>query len=70
MMCCLQSNGGQGVFPERFIARTKYTLIESLLEDFGSEADCQTLRDALPPLVADHEIRLVGGVVSKGCQSH
>jgi len=47
------------VFPERLIARQKYALIESVLEDFGSEADWQTLRDALPPLVADHEIRLV-----------
>jgi len=30
-----------------------------VLEDFGSEADWQTLRDELSPLVADHEIRLV-----------
>ena len=52
-------DAGQPVFPERLIARQKYALIESVLEDFGSEADWQTLRDALPPLVADHEIRLV-----------
>ena len=52
-------DAGQAVFPERLIAPRKYQLIESVLEDFGSEADWQTLRDALPPLVADHEIRLV-----------
>lgn len=52
-------NTGQTVFPERLIARQKLTLIESVLEEFGSEADWQTLRDALPQLVADHEIRLV-----------
>jgi ATP-dependent DNA helicase RecQ len=52
-------DAGQAVFPERLIARKKYALIEAVLEDFGSEADWQTLRDALPPLVADHEIRLV-----------
>jgi hypothetical protein len=44
---------------ERPITSKKYELIESVLEDFGSEADWQTLRDALPPLVVDHEIRLV-----------
>ena len=69
MMCCLQIDGGQAVFPERLIARKKYALIESVLDDFGSETDWQTLRDALPPLVVDHEIRLVRGGVSKGCQS-
>jgi hypothetical protein len=37
----------------------KCALIEAVLEDFGSAADWQTLRDALPPLVADHEIGLV-----------
>jgi ATP-dependent DNA helicase RecQ len=52
-------DAGQAVFPERMIARQKYALIEAVLEDFGSECDWQTLRDALPPLVADHEIRLV-----------
>lgn len=46
--------GGTPLFP-----RKKYELIESVLEDFGSESDWQTLREALPPLVADHEIRLV-----------
>ncbi len=52
-------DANQAVYPERLVARQKYALIEGVLEDFGSEADWQTLRDALPPLVADHEIRLV-----------
>jgi len=52
-------DAGQAVFPERLIARQKYALIEGVLEDFGAAADWQTLRDALPPLVADHEIKLV-----------
>jgi hypothetical protein len=30
-----------------------------VLEDFGSEADEQILCDALPPLVADHDLKLV-----------
>jgi hypothetical protein len=32
---------------------------EPVLEYFGSEADGHNLRDALPPLVADHEFNLV-----------
>lgn len=50
---------GQNLYPERLIAPKKYQLIESVLDDFGSEADWEVLREALPPLVADHEIRLV-----------
>jgi ATP-dependent DNA helicase RecQ len=52
-------DAGLAVFPERLIARRKYALIESALEDFGAQADWQLLRETLPPLVADHEIRLV-----------
>jgi hypothetical protein len=44
---------------ERLIAMKKYKLIESVLEDFGLKADWQNLSDPLPPMVADHEIRLV-----------
>jgi hypothetical protein len=32
---------------ERPITSKKYELIESVLEDFGSEADWQTLRDTV-----------------------
>ena len=52
-------DAGQPVAPERLIAKRKYALIEGVLQDFGAGADWQVLRDALPPLVADHEIRLV-----------
>jgi len=52
-------DAGQPVEPARLIAPKKFQLIEAVLEDFGAEVDWQTLRDALPPLVADHEIRLV-----------
>ena len=52
-------DAGQPVSAQRLIARKKYEMIESVLEDFGCAADWQILRDALPPLVADHEIRLV-----------
>ncbi len=52
-------DAGQPVAPERLIAKKKYALIEGVLQDFGTGADWQVLRDALPPLIADHEIRLV-----------
>jgi hypothetical protein len=52
-------DAGQPVYPERLIARKKVDLIKDVLQDFGAQADWETLRDALPPLVADHEIRLV-----------
>ena len=50
---------GQPVLPERLLARKKVDLIEAVFEEFGAQADWQTLREALPPLVADHEIRLL-----------
>jgi len=52
-------DAGQPVQPARLVAPQKYRLIEVVLEDFGAQVDWQTLRDALPPLIADHEIRLV-----------
>lgn len=52
-------DAGQPVAAERLIAKKKYALIANVLQDFGAGADWQVLRDALPPLVADHEIRLV-----------
>ena len=52
-------DASQSVCPERLMARKKYALIASVLADHGPEAGRQPLRDALPPLVADHEIRWV-----------
>jgi len=50
---------GESVLPERLIAPKKYAMIEAALEQAGDDIDGKRLRDALPPLVADHEIRLV-----------
>jgi ATP-dependent DNA helicase RecQ len=50
---------GQPVDAQRLIAPRKYELIADILQDCDAEPAWQTLRDALPPLVADHEIRLV-----------
>ncbi len=50
---------GETVDPQRLIAPRKYAMIEALLDDSDSEPDLADLRAALPPLIADHEIRLV-----------
>ncbi len=50
---------GQPVIPERLLAPRKVELIEQALEQLGDRAEWQELRAALPPLVADHEIRLM-----------
>ena len=50
---------GEAVFPERLIAPKKYAMIEEVLAQAGDEIDRRRVRDALPPMVADHEIRLV-----------
>jgi ATP-dependent DNA helicase RecQ len=50
---------GEPVSPERLIAPRKYALIEAALEAAGDKPDPQRIREALPALVADHEIRLV-----------
>jgi len=53
------ANMGQSVDAQRLIAPRKYELISGVLLDCEDEPAWQTLREALPPLVADHEIRLV-----------
>jgi ATP-dependent DNA helicase RecQ len=50
---------GQPVDAQRLIAPRKYELISGVLLDLDAAPAWQTLRDALPPLIADHEIRLV-----------
>ena len=50
---------GEAVFPERLIAPKKYAMIEDILAQAGDEIDHEHVRDALPAMVADHEIRLV-----------
>ncbi|WP_078120132.1 DNA helicase RecQ [Thiosocius teredinicola] len=50
---------GEAVDPQRLIAPRKYAMIEALLDDSDGEPDLADLRAALPPLIADHEIRLV-----------
>ena len=50
---------GEAIFPERLIAPKKYAMIEEVLAQAGDEIDRRRVRDALPPMVADHEIRLV-----------
>ena len=50
---------GEPVFPERLIAPKKYAMIEAALAQAGRDADTKHLRQELPALVADHEIRLV-----------
>jgi len=50
---------GQPVAPERLLAPRKVELIEQALEQLGEEVQWPALRAALPPLVADHEIRLM-----------
>jgi ATP-dependent DNA helicase RecQ len=50
---------GQPVAPERLLAPRKVEMIEQVLEQLGDAVEWQALRSALPPLVADHEIRLM-----------
>jgi len=50
---------GEAVFPERLIASKKYAMIEAALQQAGDDMDSKRLREDLPPLIADHEIRLV-----------
>jgi ATP-dependent DNA helicase RecQ len=50
---------GEPVFPERLIAPKKYAMIEAALAQAGRDADTKHLRQELPALIADHEIRLV-----------
>jgi ATP-dependent DNA helicase RecQ len=50
---------GQPVAPDRLLAPRKVELIEQALESLGDKPAWQELRTALPPLVADHEIRLM-----------
>ncbi len=50
---------GQPVAPERLLAPRKVEMIEQVLEALGDAVEWQALRSALPPLVADHEIRLM-----------
>jgi ATP-dependent DNA helicase RecQ len=50
---------GQAVAPERLLAPRKVEMIEQALEQLGEQADWRALRASLPPLVADHEIRLM-----------
>ncbi len=54
---------GETVEPERLIAPKKYGMIEAVLNRLQGndeqKIDVVRLRDELPPLVADHEIRLV-----------
>jgi ATP-dependent DNA helicase RecQ len=53
---------GQPVAPERLLAPRKVEIIERALETLGDDPAWQELRAALPPLVADHEIRLIQAV--------
>ena len=54
---------GEAVEPERLIAPKKFDMIEAVLsqlqKDDERKIDIGRLRDELPPLIADHEIRLV-----------
>ena len=50
---------GEPVIPERLIAPKKYAMIEAALAKVGDDVDAKKLREELPALIADHEIRLV-----------
>ena len=50
---------GEPVSPQQLIAPKKYAMIEAVLAQVGEDADVNQLREKLPPLIADHEIRLV-----------
>ena len=50
---------GEAVRPESLIAPAKFALIEAALSDAGNTVDAEKIRNELPPMIADHEIRLV-----------
>lgn len=50
---------GEPVDPQRLIAPRKYAMIEAALDTHDDGPDLASLRAVLPPLIADHEIRLV-----------
>jgi ATP-dependent DNA helicase RecQ len=50
---------GEPIAAEQLIAPRKYAMIEAVLQQTGDDADPARVRNELPALVADHEIRLV-----------
>lgn len=49
---------GQPIRRERLLASSKIELIDKALDRYGDTAEWSVLRSALPPQVADHELRL------------